>query len=71
MTDVMTDAAQALDLIARGTEEIIKVEDLQKKLATGKPLQIKVALTRPRPTCTLATPSLSIKCASFRILAMR
>ncbi len=49
MTDAITDAGQALDLIARGTEEIIKVEDLQKKLATGKPLQIKVGFDPTAP----------------------
>ncbi len=32
----MTDAKQALELISRGTEEIIKVEDLQKKLEIGQ-----------------------------------
>jgi len=31
----MTDVKQALELISRGTEEIIKVEDLQKKLESG------------------------------------
>lgn len=45
----MTDVKQALDLIARGTEEIIKVEDLQKKLETGKPLQIKVGFDPTAP----------------------
>lgn len=53
MTDVKTDAKidveQALELIARGSEEIIKVEDLQKKLATGKPLQIKVGFDPTAP----------------------
>lgn len=45
----MTDVKQALDLISRGTEEIIKVEDLQKKLETGKPLQIKVGFDPTAP----------------------
>jgi tyrosyl-tRNA synthetase len=45
----MTDVKQALELIARGTEEIIKVEDLQKKLASGKPLQIKVGFDPTAP----------------------
>jgi len=46
---IMTDAKQALELIARGTEEIIKVEDLQKKLESGKPLQIKVGFDPTAP----------------------
>jgi len=45
----MTDVKQALELIARGTEEIIKIEDLQKKLETGKPLQIKVGFDPTAP----------------------
>jgi tyrosyl-tRNA synthetase len=45
----MTDVKQALELIARGTEEIIKIEDLQKKLESGKPLQIKVGFDPTAP----------------------
>jgi tyrosyl-tRNA synthetase len=45
----MTDVKQALELILRGTEEIIKVEDLQKKLASGKTLQIKVGFDPTAP----------------------
>lgn len=45
----MTDVKQALELISRGTEEIIKVEDLQKKLASGKTLQIKVGFDPTAP----------------------
>jgi len=45
----MTDVNQALELIARGTEEIIKVEDLQKKLESGKTLQIKVGFDPTAP----------------------
>ena len=45
----MSDVKQALELIARGTEEIIKIEDLQKKLETGKPLQIKVGFDPTAP----------------------
>lgn len=45
----MTDAKQALELIARGTEEIIKVEDLLKKLESGKTLRIKVGFDPTAP----------------------
>jgi len=45
----MTDVKQALELIARGTEEIIKIEDLQEKLESGKPLQIKVGFDPTAP----------------------
>ena len=45
----MTDVKQALELISRGTEEIIKIEDLQKKLGSGKTLQIKVGFDPTAP----------------------
>jgi len=45
----MTDVKQALDLISRGTEEIIKLEDLQKKLESGKTLRIKVGFDPTAP----------------------
>ncbi|MDX2428717.1 MAG: tyrosine--tRNA ligase [Xanthomonadales bacterium] len=45
----MTDAKQALELISRGTEEIIKVEDLQKKLESGRTLRIKVGFDPTAP----------------------
>ena len=45
----MTDVKQALELISRGTEEIIKVEDLQKKLESGRTLQIKVGFDPTAP----------------------
>jgi len=45
----MTDVKQALELIARGTEEIIKIEDLQTKLESGKALQIKVGFDPTAP----------------------
>ena len=45
----MTDAKQALELISRGTEEIIKVEDLQTKLESGRTLRIKVGFDPTAP----------------------
>jgi len=45
----MTDVKKALELISRGTEEIIKIEDLQKKLASGKTLRIKVGFDPTAP----------------------
>lgn len=45
----MTDVKQALELISRGTDEIIKIEDLQKKLESGKTLRIKVGFDPTAP----------------------
>ena len=38
----MTDIQQALDLIARGTDEIIKLGELEERLKQGRPLRVKV-----------------------------
>jgi tyrosyl-tRNA synthetase len=45
----MSDLNQALDLIARGTEEIIKIEDLEERMKTGRPLQVKVGFDPTAP----------------------
>ncbi len=45
----MTEVKQALERISRGTQEIIKIEDLQKKFETGKTLQIKVGFDPTAP----------------------
>jgi tyrosyl-tRNA synthetase len=45
----MTDVKKALQLISRGTEEIIKIEDLQKKLESGRSLKIKVGFDPTAP----------------------
>ncbi len=45
----MMDVKQALELITRGTEEVIKLEDLQRKLESGKTLRIKVGFDPTAP----------------------
>jgi tyrosyl-tRNA synthetase len=45
----MTNIKNALEIISRGTEEIIKIEDLQKKLESGRTLQIKVGFDPTAP----------------------
>ncbi len=45
----MTDSKRALELIARGSEEIIKLEDLEKKLVSGRTLKIKVGFDPTAP----------------------
>ena len=64
----MTDVKQALELIARGTEEIIKVEDLQKKLESGKTLQIKVGFDPTAPDLHLGHTVLLQKLKHFQDL---
>ncbi len=64
----MTDAKKALELISRGTEEIIKVEDLQKKLETGKTLRIKVGFDPTAPDLHLGHTVIINKMRQFQDL---
>ncbi len=47
--DDMTDAKQALALIARGTDDIIQADDLEKRLGEGRPLRVKVGFDPTAP----------------------
>ena len=64
----MTDAQNALELISRGTEEIIKVEDLQKKLESGKTLRIKVGFDPTAPDLHLGHTVIINKMRQFQDL---
>ena len=64
----MTDVKQALELIARGTEEIIKIEDLQKKLESGKTLRIKVGFDPTAPDLHLGHTVIINKMRQFQDL---
>jgi tyrosyl-tRNA synthetase len=45
----MTEIQKALDLIARGTDEIIKLEELEERLKLGRPLRVKVGFDPTAP----------------------
>ncbi len=45
----MTDIQQALDLIARGTDEIIRLDELEERLKLGRPLRVKVGFDPTAP----------------------
>ena len=64
----MTDVKQALELLSRGTEEIIKVEDLQKKLESGKTLRIKVGFDPTAPDLHLGHTVIINKMRQFQDL---
>ena len=64
----MTDVKNALELISRGTEEIIKVEDLQKKLESGKILRIKVGFDPTAPDLHLGHTVIINKMRQFQDL---
>ena len=45
----MTDTDKGLALIARGTDEITKVEELEERLKSGRPLRVKVGFDPSAP----------------------
>jgi tyrosyl-tRNA synthetase len=45
----MTDSKKALALIARGTDEITKLEELEERLELGRPLRVKVGFDPSAP----------------------
>jgi len=45
----MTDIKSALALIARGTDEITKIEELEERLKSGRPLRVKVGFDPTAP----------------------
>jgi tyrosyl-tRNA synthetase len=64
----MTDVKQALELVSRGTEEIIKLEDLQKKLESGRTLRIKVGFDPTAPDLHLGHTVVINKMRQFQDL---
>lgn len=64
----MSDAANAVELLARGAEEIIKVEDLQQRLASGKRLRVKVGFDPTAPDLHLGHTVVFNKMRQFQDL---
>ena len=60
--------AHALDLIARGTDEILKREDLQARLQLGRPLRIKAGFDPTAPDLHLGHTVLLNKLRQFQDL---
>src|SRR3954463_2507630 len=61
-------AAAALDLIGRGAEEIIKLEDLKARLALGRPLRVKAGFDPTAPDLHLGHTVLLNKMRQFQEL---
>jgi len=66
--DSMTDIQAAVDLIGRGAEEIIKPEELQARLACGRPLRIKAGFDPTAPDLHLGHTVLLNKMRQFQEL---
>ncbi len=64
----MTDIQAAVDLIGRGAEEIIKPEELQARLACGRPLRIKAGFDPTAPDLHLGHTVLLNKMRQFQEL---
>ena len=64
----MTNFQQALELIARGTDEIIKPEELHERLASGKRLRIKVGFDPTAPDLHIGHTVLINKMRQFQDL---
>ena len=62
------DLQKALELIARGTEEIIKSEDLEARMKTGQPLRIKVGFDPSAPDLHLGHTVIINKMRQFQDL---
>ncbi len=64
----MTDMQDALDLIGRGADEIIKREELEARLALGRPLRIKAGFDPTAPDLHLGHTVLLNKMRQFQDL---
>ncbi|TXH13830.1 MAG: tyrosine--tRNA ligase [Gammaproteobacteria bacterium] len=64
----MSTTAEAMALIARGTEEILKRDELEKRLAGGKPLRIKAGFDPTAPDLHLGHTVLLNKMRQFQDL---
>jgi tyrosyl-tRNA synthetase len=64
----MTDIQAAMDQIGRGAEEIIKTEELQGRLACGRPLRIKAGFDPTAPDLHLGHTVLLNKMRQFQEL---
>jgi tyrosyl-tRNA synthetase len=64
----MTDSTQALDLIARGADEILKREELILRLKLGRPLRIKAGFDPTAPDLHLGHTVLLNKMRQFQDL---
>ena len=59
---------ESIELLTRGTEEVIKLEELEKKLKKGKPLHIKAGFDPTAPDLHIGHTVLINKMAQFQQL---
>jgi len=64
----MSDLAAALDLIGRGADEILKLEELESRLKAGRPLRVKAGFDPTAPDLHLGHTVLLNKMRQFQDL---
>ncbi len=64
----MTDVKKAIALIARGTDEITKIEELEERLKLGRPLRVKVGFDPTAPDLHLGHTVIINKMRQFQDL---
>ncbi len=64
----MTDLEAAVGLIARGTDEITKLEELEERLELGRPLRVKVGFDPTAPDLHLGHTVIINKMRQFQDL---
>ena len=64
----MSDLQQALDIIGRGAEEILKTDELAARLATGRPLRVKAGFDPTAPDLHIGHTVLLNKMRQFQDL---
>src|SRR5690348_4210319 len=64
----MTQLQESLDLIGRGAEEVIKIEDLESRLKLGRPLRVKAGFDPTAPDLHLGHTVLLNKMRQFQQL---
>ncbi len=64
----MASVQEALEVIARGSDEILVLEELQKKIESGKPLRVKAGFDPTAPDLHLGHTVLINKLRQFQDL---
>ncbi|HKX55156.1 MAG TPA: tyrosine--tRNA ligase, partial [Xanthomonadales bacterium] len=64
----MNDVNEALGLLARGTDEVTKLEELEARLKLGKPLRVKVGFDPTAPDLHLGHTVIINKMRQFQDL---
>ena len=68
MTKVITDSKKIEELLTRGVDEVIQLNDLKKKLLSGKKLRVKLGIDPTSPNLHLGRAIPLLKLRDFQEL---